>query len=133
MALPRARDLTLLLENCVLNLKVLLKSWRKNGISVKDVNEHLVRKFGFGIDPAKYGFVTLTEFFEYLSREGDIILENGRVIVKLANNVSNTEKEYFTRTYPENIDKDKKEREISPSLKNEISREIDQLNLQVLL
>ena len=60
-------------ETVILNITVLLKSlssqslW-KNGILVKDLNILLSRKFGFGIDPRQYGFNTILEFLQDLSK-----------------------------------------------------------------
>ena len=85
----------------------------------------------FSIDPTKYGFSTLAEFLQDISKDGEIVLENGRV--KLAKYVSEKEKNGLglKMNFPKNIDKDKKEEETLPGLENEISREIEQLNLQV--
>ena len=73
----------------------------------------------------------MAEFLQDISKDGEIVLENGRV--KLANYVFEKEKNGLglKMNFPKNIDKDKKEEETLPGLENEISREIEQLNLQV--
>ena len=73
----------------------------------------------------------MAEFLQDISKDGEIVLENGRV--KLAKYVSEKEKNGLglKMNFPKNIDKDKKEEETLPGLENEISREIEQLNLQV--
>ena len=63
----------------------------------------------FSIDPTKYGFSTLAEFLQDISKDGEIVLENGRV--KLAKYVSEKEKNGLglRMNFPKTINKDKKE------------------------
>ena len=75
---------------------------------------------GFTIDPIKFGFDTLSQFFQDISQKNeDIYMENGRIKLRSRN--------------PEIVMKfhDEKLESASVDLENEVFHEIKRLNLQV--
>ena len=109
-------------ETVILNITVLLKNW-KNGILVKDLNLLLSRKFGFGIDPHQYGFDTILDFLQDVSKDGEIILKNDRVQLK-----TDFEAEIFQQ---EEKVEDEVHEKLPIDLENEVFQEINRLNLEV--
>ena len=69
-------------ESVIINIKTILLQWKDSGgLTSKDLNHQMSRKFGRAIDPGLFGYHQLDDFLQVLDREGHVKveLESGRV------------------------------------------------------
>ena len=85
-------------------------------------SKYIFLRSGFTIDPIKFGFDTLSKFFQDVSQKNeDIFMENGRIKLR-----SRFETESIVMKFH-----DEKLENTSVDLENEVFHEIKRLNLQV--
>ena len=81
---------------------------------------------GFTIDPIKFGFDTLSQFFQDISQKNeDIFLENGRIKLRSRCETESGNPAIVMKFHDEKLEND------SVDLENEVFHEIKRLNLQV--
>ena len=86
--------------------------------------KYMFLRSGFTIDPIKFGFDTLSKFFQDVSQKNeDIFMENGRI--KLRSRFESGNPAIVMKFHGEKLEND------SVDLENEVFHEIKRLNLQV--
>ena len=89
-------------------------------------NKYLFLRSGFTIDPIKFGFDTLSKFFQDVSQKNeDIFVENGRIKIRSRFEMESRNPAIVMTFHDEKLEN------ASVDLENEVFHEIKRLNLQV--
>ena len=89
-------------------------------------SKYIFLRSGFTIDPIKFGFDTLSQFFQDVSQEnGDIFVENGRIKLRSRSETVSGNHSIVMKFHDEKLEN------ASVDLENEVFHEIKRLNLQV--
>ena len=90
------------------------------------VNSYIFLRSGFTIDPTKFGFDTLSKFFQNISEKNEnIFMENGRIKLRSRFETASGNPAIVMKFHDEKLEND------SVDLENEVFNEIKRLNLQV--
>ena len=89
-------------------------------------SKYIFLRSGFTIDPIKFGFDTLSKFFQDISQKNeDIFMENGRIKLRSRFETASGNPAIVMKFHDEKLEND------SVDLENEVFNEIKRLNLQV--
>ena len=89
-------------------------------------SKYIFLRSGFTIDPTKFGFDTLSKFFQNISEKNeDIFMENGRIKLRSRFETASGNPAIVMKFHDEKLEND------SVDLENEVFNEIKRLNLQV--